>query len=63
MTKFIKKYEDLLAVAESHAADGVEYRDCDIHEMIAFYKNVLKVSKTKKFQKEMDKIFATQKVA
>ena len=63
MTKLIAKYEHLLAVAESHAKDGVEYRDSDIHEDIAFYKNVLKVIKTQKFQREMAQIFATHKVA
>ena len=50
MDKVIKKYENWLAVAEEHKANGVEYRDSDINEAIANYKQMLKVFKCPKFQ-------------
>ena len=50
MDKVIKKYENWLAVAEEHKANGIEYRDSNINEAIANYKQMLKVLKCPKFQ-------------
>ena len=50
MDKVIKKYANLLAVAEEHKANGVEYRDADIDEVIANHKQMLKVLNCPKFQ-------------
>jgi glutaredoxin-related protein len=53
MDKLIKKYENWLAVAEQHKANNVEYRDTDINETIANYKQMLSIFKCPKFQQEI----------
>jgi hypothetical protein len=58
MDKLIKKYENWLAVAEEHKANGVQFRDSDINEAIANYKQMLKVLRCPKFQKALAGIWS-----
>jgi len=63
MKKVIEKYERWLAVAEEHKANGVEYKDSNINEAIANYKQMLKVLKCPKFQQAIAGIFTNKESA
>lgn len=58
MDKLIKKYENWLAVAEEHKANGVQFRDSDIDETIAHYKQFLKALRCPKFQQALAGIWS-----
>lgn len=58
MDNLIKKYEHWLAVTEKLKANGVQFKDSDINETIAYYKWFLKVLTCPKFQQELDTIWS-----
>ena len=63
MQEVIKKYESWLAIAEEHKANGIEYRDKDINQVIKDYKKYLKMFKCPKFQQEIAGIFTNKESA